>query len=405
MIDRPYTLIEAARAGDLKTVQELLADKKNDIDQHDSNDTTALIAAADCNQINMVNALLIWGADINLADANHMTALMKAAEKGHYEIVFKLLAMKPDIRKVNLQSESVLMLAVKADHLNVVRLLLSYDTNLLYAMDNDNFTPLEYAAANNNLPMARELLAYEEDDSRNITAAVRIAVDHGHVDMVLLLCTANKEIAPMALRMAASKGNAEIVSALLANHVKIDVKNSQGITALMLASEYGHLNVVNLLLAHPEAANTINQTSTFSEQTALMYAKYLPIVRVLLTAGADVNHQDVRGRSALSMSFGKDKKELTLELVKELLIWGSALHKNIDGATPLDYAKVPNQVAALQFMEEHIKERETYEERKKEMKSFFETTNTFFPAPIVSIIVDEYATPTIKVTPAKKQQL
>ncbi len=54
MINKQFILIEAARAGDLKTVQQLLAIKETNINEQDSNGTTALMAATVGNHVNIM---------------------------------------------------------------------------------------------------------------------------------------------------------------------------------------------------------------------------------------------------------------------------------------------------------------------------------------------------------------
>ncbi len=398
--NRPLTLIEAARAGDLNRVQELLANKKTDINQEEKDGTTALIAAADNNQVNMVNALLIWGEDINKVNLSQYSALTIASIKGHVEIVYRLLVNGADMDVTGLT------LAIEAGHVNVVRMLLALGRNLNLNSELHGFAPLEYVAMSNNLEMARVLLRYRENIS-NVTVrnAIHGAILHNHVDMVLLL--ASNEV-DAALLVTARKGKEEIVRALLANHAKIDFTDGGGYTALMLASEFGNLNVVNLLLAHPEAANTINQIS--SGRSALMIASkknQFNVLRALLAAGANVNVQDYGGFTALMQA----AKKGYVDIVRELLFWNAGTGKeyqNTSSQTALDLAVHDEYLVSL--MEEHIKERENYDTLKKEMESFFsgkiklsETKSTFFLNNSLVKIIGGYASPTVEVKPSEKR--
>src|SRR5580700_11772616 len=121
MINRQFTLIEAARTGDLKTVQQLLAMKETNINAQDSNGTTALITAANNNHENIVNVLLLCGADINMVDARGMSALMVASEKGYSLLVNQLLVMKANFNQENFKfkKDSTLGLAIKNGHVDV----------------------------------------------------------------------------------------------------------------------------------------------------------------------------------------------------------------------------------------------------------------------------------------------
>jgi len=192
----------------------------------------------------------------------------------------------------------------------------------------------------------------------------------------------------------------------LSNHVKIDIQDG---LALMIASELGHLKVVELILAHPEAAMAVNQVDIL-KMTALMLAaksKHLEIVKSLLAAGADVNLQDTYGCSALFYALDNRQKPSSVALVRELLIWKANIRIDINiGNASIDFKKQPD---VIQCIQEHIKEQKNYQELQKEMKSFFagkvklsETKNSFFFPTAIINIVDEYASPTIEVRPAKK---
>jgi ankyrin repeat protein len=250
--------------------------------------------------------------------------------------------------------------------------------------------------------MVRTFLMYRTNIY--MTTAIEAAIDRDHVDMVLLLAS-NEADSGDVLRIAARKGNEKMARVLLANHVKIDSKNDLGYTALMTASEFGHSNVVNLLLAHPDASITIDQTDPLG-QTALMKASrtnQLNALRALLTAGANINRQDSGGFTSLMEA----TRFAHFEIVRELLIWNACTEsENARFETALDLADDQNLVSLI---EEHIKERESYDKLKKEMESFFsgkvklsETKSILFlPRALVNII-DKYACPTVEDKPAKK---
>ncbi len=91
-----------------------------------------------------------------------------------------------------------------------------------------------------------------------------------------------------ALIIASQYGHADIVDLLLANNANIDLKNASGATALIIASKNGHAEVVNTLLA--KFAKVDMQTT--DGITALMLAAqkgHESIVDALLAKGANVN--------------------------------------------------------------------------------------------------------------------
>ena len=84
--DQTLALIEAARKGDLKKVQELLK-KGADVNAKDEKEEgiTALMAASIAGHLDIVRLLLKKGADVNAKDAAGRTALMFAAQEKESE--------------------------------------------------------------------------------------------------------------------------------------------------------------------------------------------------------------------------------------------------------------------------------------------------------------------------------
>ena len=52
-----------------------------------------------------------------------------------------------------------------------------------------------------------------------------------------------------ALLMASQFGHVDVVQALLAKGADVNAKDSRGLTALMMASQFGHVDVVQALIA------------------------------------------------------------------------------------------------------------------------------------------------------------
>lgn len=71
----------------------------------------------------------------------------------------------------------------------------------------------------------------------------------------------------------------------------IDVKDENGLTALMWASAYGQNPTVKILLS---AGARVDQLGPEGETALLLAAAsgHIDIVKVLISSGADVNHSD-----------------------------------------------------------------------------------------------------------------
>ena len=97
---------------------------------------------------------------------------------------------------------------------------------------------------------------------------------------------------------AAEKGNLEAVETFIKNGVNVEIKNSNGRTALMLASRGGHTEVVKLLL---DAGADIEAKGK-DGMTALILASchgYPEIVKLLLERGANVKIRNIFGYTSL----------------------------------------------------------------------------------------------------------
>jgi ankyrin repeat protein len=96
---------------------------------------------------------------------------------------------------------------------------------------------------------------------------------------------AHRTEATQALRQAARIGDTARVQALLDQQVDIDARDADGRSALLLATQFGRSNVVDLLLAHGADPNTTDAQGTTPLQAALA-GDYPQIATALRHAGA-----------------------------------------------------------------------------------------------------------------------
>ena len=85
--------------------------------------------------------------------------------------------------------------------------------------------------------------------------------------------------------VAAEKGHVEIVNALLAQNADVNAATTCGATALLFASQNGHLSVVQRLLAAPsiEVNKAPATDGTTPLHAAAMYG-HVAVVQTLLAA-------------------------------------------------------------------------------------------------------------------------
>lgn len=117
-----------------------------------------------------------------------------------------------------------------------------------------------------------------------------------------------------ALHHAAAQGHSDVVRLLLDHGASIDVEDTQMITPLRTASQKGQTSVVEHLLALDE-----NKTSDVAGRTAIHHAAragHTEVVKILIDKGADLDAQDLRGHSALTLAAASGNEDLACFLLK-----------------------------------------------------------------------------------------
>ena len=138
-------------------------------------------------------------------------------------------------------------------------------------------------------------------------------------DLVQSLCKAQPQLindetemgsAKIPLYVASSIGNAEIVRILLENGASVNkicvISNDdfRRTTALNIAAEQGHVDVVKLLLLEKDAQIDVLKNNSEAPKALLVASSsgHAEVVRVLLEKGAELNTQDNDGRTALCLA-------------------------------------------------------------------------------------------------------
>eukprot|EP01046_Picozoa_sp_COSAG06_P016869 COSAG06_NODE_1127_length_10605_cov_14263.444413_7_plen_192_part_00 len=109
-----------------------------------------------------------------------------------------------------------------------------------------------------------------------------------------------------------------VVKALARNGEFLRAKTSSGVTALIAASERGHLDVVEALISVLSKAN-LDEEDNDHKRTALWtsaHEGHIGIVRALLEAEADVQKRDKHGRTALIIAARENKSDCVAALLE-----------------------------------------------------------------------------------------
>ncbi len=100
-------LHQAAAAGQIGRVRQILGDGGTDINDKDSAGKTALMHAAEKGQVSTVKAIVLLGGDVNARDNNRMTPTMYAAQNGHANVIDSFFELMNVIGLVRLELSSL----------------------------------------------------------------------------------------------------------------------------------------------------------------------------------------------------------------------------------------------------------------------------------------------------------
>ncbi len=203
--------------------------------------------------------LILAGANVNATDRYGNTAMMKASFRGYKDIVELLIKINAEVNIKNYFGCTALTWAAEKGYRDIVRILIQAKSNI-NVKDNDGNTALIYASRNGDIEIVALLLKYDADvhfkDNYGNTALV-IAEEKGHKEILEMLIQTQKA---KFLMWASKRGYKykEIIRQLIKEGVNVNCKDSYGNTPLMYASEYGCINVVEMLVKAGADVNARN---------------------------------------------------------------------------------------------------------------------------------------------------
>lgn len=165
---------------------------------------------------------------------------------------------------------------------------------------------------------------------------------------LLLTSCKDKDTQSAELLQAAMDGDLKTVQMLLADGVDINIKiTADGGNALLIASYYGHTDIVKLLLER-EADVNVKNTDGVSALRMASQEGHTDIVKLLLERGADVNIKSTNGVTALM----KASQNGHTDIVKLLLERGADVAATGVEWTALKLAKRMGHTEIVQLLEE-----------------------------------------------------
>ncbi|XP_023232143.1 ankyrin repeat domain-containing protein 29-like isoform X1 [Centruroides sculpturatus] len=284
----------AALKGDLTSLVTVLDSGKVYIDCTDVEGTTALILACANNHYECAKVLLEEGSNVAACRKTGTTALFFAAQGGYLDIVQLLLKYKAPVDTPSMDGGTPLLVACQCNQLDIVQELYNHGANINIQMS-DKATPLFVAAQNGHLKIVSFLLGLSAD------------------------VNARRTDGATPLWIACQMGHTAVVRELLEKDAEVDATRLDGATPLFKAAHKGYSEIVELLIKRGASLGLLKNGESALHTAALF--DHLPIVKILIAAGAD----------------------------PEL--------KNQDGLTPLELAQEAGNVVVTEFLQKIISSR------------------------------------------------
>jgi ankyrin repeat protein len=232
----PPDLVAAAKAGDLASVRQQLAEGA-DANTASADGSTALHWAVHRNEVEIVDALLGAGARVDVSTREGVTPLSLAALDGRTELIERLLDAGADPNGRSEEGQTALMLAARNGRPEAVSLLLERGADANAVEPFKGQTALMWAAGEGNVD------------------AIRLLVEHG---------------------------------------AALEARSTGGFTALLFAVREAQLPAVKALIEHGANVDAVAPDRTSALNMAIVNA-YYEVASVLLAGGANPNLPDPRG--------------------------------------------------------------------------------------------------------------
>lgn len=217
------------------------------------------------------------GDVINAVTELGCTALSIAAEMGHAEVVETLLQSGAEVDSLTSTGMTPLMLAAKSGHGDVCTVLLRYGASVELMDTDTGFTALIHASLFGHASAVTAILASPEG-KRGINQA-------------------KPSDGFNALLQAALQGQVEVVQLLLRNRAHVDSatlpagNTSGGMTPLHLAAKKGHADVVCALLQMGANVNTVDDNGNNALHHCCITSGGEDVADALLEVGADAERK------------------------------------------------------------------------------------------------------------------
>ncbi|KAF3903899.1 Ankyrin-3 [Dactylellina cionopaga] len=361
-------------------------------------DVDFLSACAD-GDVETIEAVLSQHPEPTAVDEDGNTGLHLAGKYGHSDAVDLLIRHLSPLY-TNQFDQTVLHLAAQNGHENVVELLVQHDVSDIDGEDMDTWTPVHYAAWKCFEGVIEIMLDSPNFRSQDIRiqdqlgqTALHLAAERGNIQIVKALLKKGADISieckklqtilhraawggskavmmellsqkstsyrirnwvdkdgKTALHIASEKGHNQLVELLLGCGAAMDIQDSMEQTPLHLAAQNGHIAVATQLMEYTELE--LEDKNGLTPLLLAIKSGHTDMVGELLGAGSKLESRSGSGRTPLMWAAEGGHRDVVQLLVNK---GANVMSADSDGQTPLLVAaeKGHNQVVEI-LLEEAV---------------------------------------------------
>ncbi|KRX95030.1 Tankyrase-1, partial [Trichinella pseudospiralis] len=303
--DSNRDLFEACRDGDLGRVKKLVNSKNLNCHDTVGRKSTPLHFAAGFGRKDVVEILLLAGANTEVRDEGGLVPLHNACSFGHAAVTKMLIKNGADPNAVDHWGYTPLHEAALKGKVDVCIVLLQNGANPL-VQNLDGKTPLDIADS-----AVKEVLTGEYRKEELLEAA-----RNGNEEVLLSLVTplsvnihANDGRKSTPLHLAAGYNRTQIVQLLLQFFADVHVQDKGGLVPLHNACSYGHLEVTELLIKHGANVNATDLWQFTPLHEAAVKGR-TEVCICLLAHGANPTVKNSNGKTPIDLASTVELREL-----------------------------------------------------------------------------------------------
>lgn len=297
--EKPQTIFDAIRLGDMKAYQEFF--KTAGIGKKTETGESLLTMACAYNQLEIARHLVANKHKVSEQDTETwFTPLHHAVKVDAREVVDLLLQQGADIEAKSKENYRPLHVAAQTDRFYLAVALLQKGAKV-DAGDLKGFQPIHFASEGGFQAMVELFTgAYKEKEGEKKGKVVK--VDYSKFPTVDINTKTDSDWTP--LHFASGRGRTELVHYMCNHNADVNAKADDGTTPLYFAAEVGAVDVVKALLFHKADPNLCRRGG-LSPLFCNAVVGRIPIIEMLLKGGADVDMETADGETALIVASGK----------------------------------------------------------------------------------------------------